>query len=255
MQYEAVERALKASVAKTSRSATRTMVLSVMAGAFIALGGCLSLYLGSGVPGVSAANPAIGKLLSALSFPVGLFLIVMFGGELFTGNNAVLIPGVAHGNVSPSRMVTNWAMVWTGNFIGALLFTYLLVIQAGLVDSAPYSTAIRNIAVAKASLPLHQIFLRGVGANWCVCLAVWLTLGLSTFGQKTFAIWIPIAAFVALGFEHCIANMFFIPCGMWAGADITVWQLLRNLTMSTFGNIVGGALLVGMLYTKLYRRR
>ena len=255
MQYEAIDRALKASVAKTSLSTTRVLILSVMAGAFIALGGCLSLYLGSGIPGLAALNPALGRLLSALSFPVGLFLIVMFGGELFTGNNAVLIPGVAHGHVRPSHMIMNWIMVWIGNFTGALMFTYLLVIQSGLVDIEPYSTAIRNIAETKADLPLHQIFLRGVGANWCVCLAVWLTLGLKTFAEKTIAIWIPIAAFVALGFEHCIANMFFIPCGMWAGADVTVWQLFRNLLMSTLGNIVGGALLVGMLYTKLYRNR
>lgn len=255
MQYKAVERAFKASITKTSYSAPKVLALSIMAGAFLALGGCLSLYLGSGVPEISSTNPAIGKLFSAISFPIGLFLIVMFGGELFTGNNAVLIPGVSQGKVSIAHLLKNWTIVWIGNFIGALLFTYLLVIQAGLVDSEPYTTAIQRIATAKVELPILQIFLRGIGANWCVCLAVWLALGLDSFGQKTLAIWIPITTFVALGFEHCIANMFFIPCGMMAGADISVWQLCRNLLFSTLGNIVGGSLLVGLLYAKLYFRK
>lgn len=254
MQHKAIERALKSSITKTTYPISKVLTLSIMAGAFLALGGCLSLYLGSGVPDIATNNPAIAKILSAVAFPVGLFLIVMFGGELFTGNNAILIPGVAQGKVNPTRMLLNWGLVWAGNFIGALIFTYFLVIKAGLVDSEPYSTAIQNIATAKVQLPLLQIFLRGIGANWCVCLAVWLALGLDSFGQKTLAIWIPITTFVALGFEHCIANMFFIPCGMMAGANITIYQLFRNLLSSTLGNITGGALLVGFLYYKLYKQ-
>lgn len=255
MQYEIIDKAIGAGIAKTSRALTRTVMLSVMAGAFIALGGVLSVYLGSGVGGLSVDSPAVGKLLSGLAFPVGLFLIVMFGGELFTGNNAVLMPALRQGNYGWRAVASNWTTVWTGNFIGALVFTYLLVYGTGLIDSEPYNSAVRNIAEAKTSLGSMKIFLRGIGANWCVCLAVWLTLGARSIVEKMIVVWIPVSAFVILGFEHCIANMFFIPAGIMAGADIPVAEFARNLLFSTIGNIVGGALLVGMLYTRLYHRK
>lgn len=255
MQYDILSAAEAAGVSKTSRSIARVTALSVMAGAFIALGGTLSLYLGSGVPGVATANPGISKLLSALAFPVGLFLIVMFGGELFTGNNAVLMPALARKKYGSLSVARNWALVWAGNFVGALAFTWLLVGAAGLVDIEPYNSAIRKIATVKAEMEPWKVFARGIGANWCVCLAVWLTLGVKTVAEKALVIWIPVGIFVALGYEHCIANMFFIPCGIMAGADIAPWLVCRNLIFSTAGNILGGAVFVGALYTRLYSRR
>lgn len=232
----------------------RVIVLSAMAGAFISLGGILSLYLGYGFSDI-AHNPSLQRLLSALAFPVGLFLIVMFGGELFTGNNAVLIPGLNKGKFGLRDVIGNWATVWTGNFIGALLFTVFLVYGAGLVDIAPYDDAIKRIATAKTELSPLKIFLRGIGANWCVCLAVWLSLAASNIVEKTIVVWIPVAAFVALGFEHCIANMFFIPCGILAGAEIPALSVAKNLLYSTAGNIIGGAVFVGMLYNRLYTKK
>lgn len=237
---------------KAAVSLTRLAALSVMAGAFIALGGILSLTVGFGIPGIASANPGLQKLLSGLMFPVGLFLIVLFGGELFTGNNAVLMPGYFGRHYSAWTVARHWTLVWCFNFAGALAFTWAFVYMSGLTASEPYRSAIIGIAQAKASLPLWQAFVKGIAANWCVCLAVWLCLMVETLPAKFLACWIPVGAFVVLGYEHSIANMFFIPAGMLEGADVTVGALFRNLIPVTLGNIVGGALLVGTLFNRLH---
>lgn len=253
MQRDIIITAASVGAGKAGRTLGRLFILSVLAGAFVSLGGALSVMLGQGVS--PDAGPGVQKLLSALAFPVGLFLIVSFGADLFTGNNALLIPALNDHHISKTDVVKNWTLVWIGNFIGALLFTVLFVTLSGIFDNEPYHSAVCNIAQTKVTLPTYAIFLRGIGANWCVCLAVWLALGAKTLGAKALACWIPVAAFVALGYEHCIANMFFIPCGMLAGADVTVGQLFLNLALSTAGNIVGGALMVGQLFHRLYGRQ
>lgn len=253
MQRDIIITATAVGADKAGRTAARLFVLSVLAGAFIALGGALSIMLGQGVS--PAAGPGLQRLLSALAFPVGLFLVVTFGADLFTGNNALLIPALNSHRIGISAVIKNWIMVWIGNFAGALLFTSLFVTLSGIFDNEPYHTAVCNIANTKANLPPYVIFLRGIGANWCVCLAVWLALGAKTMGTKALACWVPVSAFVALGYEHCIANMFFIPCGMLAGADVSVMQMSVNLALSTAGNIIGGALMVGHLFHRLYGKK
>ncbi|MDE6008613.1 MAG: formate/nitrite transporter family protein [Muribaculaceae bacterium] len=255
MQKEIIERTIEIGVTKASHSFSRLIALSILAGVFISLGGVLSLIVGFGIPEIASSNPGLQKLLSGLTFPVGLFLVVLFGAELFTGNNAVLIPGCASGIITKKSMLRNWTVVWIGNFIGGVLFTYFLVYSCGLVSVAPYNEAIIGIAQTKTGLSPWVIFLRGIGANWCVCLAVWLALYGKTIGQKALACWIPVAVFVMLGYEHCIANMFFIPCGILAGADVTLTEMGKNLLFSTIGNIVGGSLLVGAVFHKLYAPR
>lgn len=252
MQSETILKAIAAGTEKCTRPASRLFTLSILAGAFIGLGGILSLILGYGWPQIAAANPALPRLLSGLAFPLGLFLIVMFGADLFTGNNALAMAACNQRNISPADMLLNWTLVWIGNFIGCLLFAVVLVHTAGLVDTDPYRSAIIKIAETKASLPPLTTFVKAIGANWCVCLAVWLAIGAKSLGTKALACWLPVAAFVALGYEHCIANMFFIPCGMLAGAQVGIAQLALNLLFSTLGNIVGGALMVGHLFYKLY---
>lgn len=251
---ETIEIAARVGSEKATRPLKRLFVLSVLAGAFVSLGGLLSLIIGYGFPEITAGNPAMQKLMSAMVFPVGLFLIVMFGADLFTGNNALLIPAMNESRISAAAVVKNWMLVWIGNFVGALLFTYVLVILCGLVDADPYRSAICRIAESKATLDAFTTLCRGIGANWCVCLAVWLALGAKTLGAKALACWIPVAAFVALGYEHCIANMFFIPCGMLVGADVSMTALFMNLCLATVGNIIGGALMVGHLFHRLYGR-
>lgn len=243
------ETALNAGTAKASLPWHRVFALAIVAGAYIALGGLLSI-----VAAGASDDVAVKRLLSAAVFPVGLILIVNLGGELFTGNNAVLMPPLISGRISFCRVISNWGIVWLGNFVGALALVAILVVGTGTLDAAPWHDAATGIAQAKTSMSWLSVFCRGIGANWCVCLAVWLALGVDTFGQKCLACWIPVAAFVALGWEHCIANMFFIPCGIALGADVSCTDmLLSNLLPATLGNIIGGALFVGSVFALLYR--
>lgn len=255
---QTIEQALAAGTAKAALSAKgagigRLALLSALAGAYIALGGTLSLIAGYGFPQAAAANPALQKIVSGAVFPIGLMLVVVLGAELFTGNNALLIPPLMRRRISAADVARNWALVWLGNFAGALAFAYLMVHLTGLTAAPPYSDAIRSIAEAKVSQPWLTIFLKGIGANWCVCLAVWLALSGKRLGEKLLACEIPVMAFVVLGYEHCVANMFFIPAGMMEGASVGIADLfLANLIPSTLGNILGGALLVGCTHSALH---
>ena len=231
----------------------RFMLLTVLAGAYIAFGGTLSVILGYGFPEITASNPGMQKLISGAAFPVGLILVVVLGAELFTGNNALLVPHWMRGGCSWRSVVANWTLVWIGNFAGAVAFAVLFVWGVGLMASEPYHTAIINIAKAKVSMPWLTVFVKGIGANWCVCLAIWLAMSAKSSGAKMFGCWLPVMAFVALGYEHAIANMFFIPCGILEGAGVGLSQMVwSNLVPATLGNIVGGALLVGCVHSYLH---
>ena len=254
---EVIDLALASGTNKISLSSpgnyARFTILSILAGAYIALGGTLSLVVGFGFPEISAANPGLQKLLSGLVFPIGLMLVVVVGGELFTGNNALLMPGLMRRRFSGLEVLRNWTMVYLGNLVGALAVAYFLVYLPGLTTPEPYNSAICGIATNKVygATPL-AVFLKGIGANWCVCLAVWLALAGKRLSEKLLACQIPVMAFVILGYEHCVANMFFIPAGMLQGADINVMDaLINNMVPATLGNIIGGALFVGTLYAYL----
>lgn len=232
----------------------RMAVMTMLAGAYIALGGILSVVAGFGFPEISASNPALQRLVSGATFPVGLILVVVLGAELFTGNNAMLVPGAMRRHYAWGWVWTNWLAVWAGNFVGALAFTYLFVFQTGLLAADPWHSAIIGIAEAKVAMPWLTVFLKAVGANWCVCAAVWLAMSSRSMSGKMLGCWFPVMAFVVLGYEHCIANMFFIPAGMLEGADVTISQMfVNNLIPATLGNIVGGALLVGGVHAYLHK--
>ncbi len=242
----------KANLTKTDLP--RLTLSAALAGAYISFGAVLSLIVGFGFPEITAGNPAMQKLLSGCMFPIGLILVVVLGAELFTGNNALLVPSYMSRRHSMATMLVNWGVVYAGNFIGAIIFTYLLVYCCGLTSSTPYRSAICGIAVAKTSMPWLTVLLKGIGANWCVCLAVWLGLSGKTFFEKALGCWLPVMAFVALGYEHSIANMFYIPLGMMEGADISIGHAITsNFIPATIGNIIWGALLVGCVYTYLHR--
>lgn len=239
----------KNKVAISSGNYGRFAVLAILAGIYIAFGGILSLTIGFGFPEITAANPSLQKLLSGCMFPIGLILVVLLGAELFTGNNALLIPAYMKKHYGLWAIAKNWTLVYFGNLIGALAFTYFLVYQCGLTATDPYHSAIIKIAEAKVSMSWGMVFLKGIGANWCVCLAVWLALSSRSFIGKMAGCWLPVMAFVALGYEHSIANMFFIPLGMMEGANVGVTQaIITNFIPATIGNIVGGALFVGCAY-------
>lgn len=250
-----VEIAAKLAIEKGKFSIKELLVLSFLAGAFIAFGGILALIVGGGSPGVAEANPGLAKLLYGMVFPIGLMLVVLAGAELFTGNNAYFIPAILNKQERWTTLLKNWFFVYFGNFIGVLFVVYFLVYLTDLVALDPWNTAIRQIAVAKVSAPFYVIFLKGIGANWLVCLALWMGISSQHTSGKILGVWWPIMAFVVMGFEHSIANMFFIPCGMLSGADITISQFLfANLLPTTLGNIVGGGFFVGYFYWFVYSK-
>ena len=251
---EVITAAENTAVKKAAMPLPQIVLLGIAAGAYIALGGALSAFVSFGMPGLTQGNPALVKLLSGFFFPIGLILIVLVGGELFTGNVAYMAVGVAKKKLTAGRLIGNWVIVWCANFIGALIATYLLFKlgfsdSGGLFGSAPWHDALTALGEKKVSMPWGDAFVRGIGANWLVCLALWLGNSSDDMLGKLTGLWWPIMAFVTLGFEHSIANMFYLPAALLEGADFTVPDmLLHNLLPVTLGNIIGGAVFVAGLY-------
>lgn len=238
---------------KGSYQVKKTLILAFLAGAYISFGGLLALIVGGGSPGIAAENPGIAKFLFGATFPIGLILVVVVGAELFTGNNAYFIPNVINKKQGVGAVLKNWGLVYVGNFVGAIFVAYVITHLTHIVDSSPYIEAVHNLALGKTSHTFLVTFIKGIAANWLVCLAVWQGMAAKDTTGKIFAIWLPVMAFVAMGFEHSIANMYFIPLAIYEGADIT-WTtfIVKNLIPATLGNIVGGAVFVGMFYGYLF---
>lgn len=249
---EVIKSAIEIGANKASLSSGnygKLTVLAMLAGIYISMGGVLSLIIGFGFPEITAGNPSLQRILSGAMFPIGLILVVILGAELFTGNNALLIPSYFAKRHSFFAVVKNWTLVYIGNFLGAIMFTYLFVYLCGLTANEPYHSAIIKVAEAKVSMPWITVFLKGIGANWFVCLAVWLALSGKSLLAKMMGCWLPVMVFVALGYEHSIANMFFIPAGMFEGANVEIMQAITtSFIPATLGNIVGGAVFVGCAY-------
>jgi formate/nitrite transporter len=230
------------------------VMLGVLAGAFIGLG---SLYYV-----IVVSDPSLGfaaqRVLGGAVFSLGLLLVVVAGAELFTGNN-LLAMAWADGCLGTREVLYNWAVVCAANFAGAAGLA-LIVFLSGHTDmnGGAIGKAYLKIAAAKASLPFWEAFFRGVLCNVLVCMAVWMTLAGRSVVDKFVAIFLPISAFVAAGFEHSIANMYFLPLGMMlqaaAGQPVEWAGLWRNLVPVIAGNIAGGSVLVALVYYVIYVR-
>lgn len=229
---------------KTSARWYKTLVLAVLAGAFIAFGAALSTAAASGRSGMDAA------LVKGAVFPVGLILVVVCGAELFTGNNLLLLPALNR-DIKPSAMFKNWGIVYGGNLIGGVLIA-VLVVFGGVMGDADGSIVQACIATAanKCNMDFGSILLRGILCNMLVCLAVWASTACKNQGEKILAVYLPVFAFVVLGFEHSVANMYYLSAGLITGArfSITVAGLnigyaLLNLLAATLGNMIGGCLI------------
>ena len=244
-------------------------VLSVLAGAFIALGAIFATTVAAG----GAELPyGVVRLLAGLAFTLGLILVVVAGAELFTGNNLIVMAWASR-RVDTVALLGNWVVVWIGNFVGAFATALIVYVseQYTFGGGAVGQTAL-GIAATKTSLGFVQAIALGILCNALVCLAVWLTFGAHTTTDKILAIIPPIAAFVAAGFEHSVANMYFISIGLLVKSDDdfvagldpdTVPDLsgltwgsffLDNLLPVTIGNVIGGALMVGAVYWLVYLR-
>ncbi|MCG8564293.1 MAG: formate/nitrite family transporter [Desulfobacterales bacterium] len=240
-------------------------VLGVMAGAYIGFGGLFSLTA------TFDMDPGLGlgmkKMVAGATFSIGLMLVVIAGAELFTGNT-LMVSSVITGRVAWRTVLAKWGLVYGANFIGAV-FLALLFYSSGLWKTGgnALGEAAVKLAHAKVNITFWEAFARAVGCNWMVCLAVWMALAARQIISKIFAVFFPIMAFVAIGFEHCIANMYFIPTGIflseWAGliphgvdASTLTWSafFVNNLIPVTIGNTIGGVLFVGLGYWGAYLR-
>lgn len=230
----------------------RTFVLALLAGFYIAFGAQLATVVTQDV--ARFAGQGIARLLGGSVFSLGLMLVVVCGAELFTGNS-LLAAAALHGEISWAKLLENWGVVLVGNFIGALLMAWLLY-ESRLWESGSVADQAIGVAVAKCKLSFWVAFVRGMLCNWLVCLAVVMATAARDITGKLLACYAPIMAFVASGFEHSIANIYFIPEGiMVAQARGTIdpalsWGnfLLINLLPVTLGNIVGGVLFVATAY-------
>jgi formate/nitrite transporter len=233
----------------------RLFVLAVLAGAFIALGALFSTVVGSGLASVPFG---LARAIVGVAFSLGLVLVILGGAELFTGNS-LMVMALAAGRIGPRELAIAWAIVYLGNFVGAI-GTAVLAWAGGVhdLDQGGVGRLALDLAAAKAGLPFGRAVVLGVLCNVLVCLAVWLSLGVGTATGKIAVIVPPVTAFVAAGFEHSVANMFVFPFAMLAGGDgatVSVAGAVGNLVPVTIGNVIGGAGLVGLVYWFVYLRR
>jgi formate transporter len=252
----ALQTAQALGAAKAAAPAGKIFLLAVVAGAYIGIGALLSLLVGGAMPGLAASNPGLQRILFGLfGLPFGLTLVVAAGGELFTGNTALVTAAVLAKRASFAGLLRNWAVSFLGNFVGALLLVWLVTASGVLVGPSAATTL--ALARSKTSLTFSAAFARGVICNWLVCVAVWLASSAQGVASKFVAIALPVSAFVAMGFDHSVANMFIIPMAMSLRASPSLSAssfLLGNLLPVTLGNIVGGALLVAGAYHMAYGR-
>jgi len=262
-------RAEEIGVRKAHLDFVSTVGLSVLAGAFIALGAVFATVSLTGTEGVVPWGWA--RVVAGLVFSLGLVLVVVGGAELFTGNNLIAMAWVSR-RLSTWRVLRNWVIVYFGNMLGAI-GTVVLVFLGRHYDLAGGAVGITalNIGLAKVHLGFLQAVALGVLCNALVCLAVWLTFSAGSTVSRIAAVILPISAFVASGFEHCVANMYFIPLAIFikSWAPDTFWQavgtnpaayqditwgsfLLNNLLPVTLGNMIGGVILVGAVYWFVY---
>jgi len=247
---EIAARVSEVGIAKARLPLLTLGLLGVLAGAFIGLG-CLMFTL---VASDASLGFASSRLLGGLVFSLGLVLVTVAGAELFTGNN-LLAMAWASGRLSTREVLMNWGIVCLANLAGAVGLAMLVWLSGhGALNQGAVGQAAIRIAMTKADLPPVEAFFRGVLCNVLVCMAVWMALAGRSVTDKVVAIVFPITAFVAAGFEHSIANMYFFPLAIALGAPLSAADVLGNLLPVIAGNLVGGSVLVALVYWVIYLR-
>lgn len=264
------EKAEAIGVSKSKMSFSKTFMLAILAGAFIGFGAIFATTVTSGSDLYWGAT----KLMGGLAFSLGLILVIVAGAELFTGNNLIVMAW-ASGKIKTRHLLRNWVVVYFGNLVGSIFLVFLMFFaQQYTFSNGSVGLNALQIASAKCSLGFVQAIALGILCNILVCLAVWLCFSARSVMGKIMAIIFPITAFVAAGFEHSVANMYFIPKGLliksfapetfWSSInklpadfeDLT-WSnfFINNLLPVTIGNVIGGALLVGIVYWFIFLRK
>lgn len=243
---EVAEATINTGVKKASLNSIHMVLLGILAGVFIAFGGFGNILV---TQTLSNLDVGVAKLVGAMVFPVGLMLVVVCGAELFTGNNLMTI-ALLDKRITFSKMLKNWSVVYIANFVGSMIIV-LLVYYGGMLTGTAAEKAMA-VAKSKVELSFSVAFLRGIMCNIIVVLAVWMATASQDIVSKIFACWFPIMLFVLSGFEHSVANMFFLPMGIYTGADITWLQVWSNIIPVTLGNIVGGGIIIPFIYYLCY---
>ena len=235
---------------KSKLSLGKLMVLGFLAGAYIAFGGMLAEIVTSGL----TAPIGIKRFIFGAVFSLGLILTVICGAELFTGSCLYLPMANLEGKSKVMPMIKNMIGSWIFNFIGALFIAYVIAYLSGIMTSEPFASTAIGIANTKvANTSWLQLFIRGIGCNWLVCLAIYIAVSSKDIISKIVGIWFPVMAFVTIGFEHSVANMFFVSLGMILGSPISLNQLfMNNLIPVTLGNLIGGIIFVAIIYWYAY---
>jgi formate transporter len=253
--------AVAAGTKKVHRTWDRVLVSSFLAGAYIAFGGLVAITVSSGLdPRTWGTLPT---LFTGTAFTLGLVLVLIAGSDLATGNMMLVPLSAMRGKIGLGDVALNLTLVLLGNLLGALFVAYFLAVQTGVIGGAgaePGTAAamtherLASIAQGKATGESSwQTFLRAVGCNWLVCLAVWMSLAATSVSGKILAIFFPIMAFVAMGFDHVVANMFFLPAAIFAGVPGLGWgDVLHNWLLAGIGNLVGAVIFVATSYWYLF---
>ncbi len=245
-----------AAVDKAKRSLPEFALMAILGGAFIALGGLLTVVVAGGIPQVAEVNPGIAKFVAGALFPVGLIMVSITGADLFTSNCASYTFPLLKKELPLITIAKILMLSYLFNFVGAQFIAFILSGNVGLLDADPWRSYLHSFSKAKINQDFMTIFVKGIGANWLVCLGMFMGYTAKDTIGRCIGIWIPVMMFVTLGYEHSIANMFFIPAAIYTGAGIG-WGdfIIVNLVPATLGNIVGGMILVGCVYYYLFLRQ
>eukprot|EP00238_Polyblepharides_amylifera_P008426 CAMPEP_0196593298 /NCGR_PEP_ID=MMETSP1081-20130531/75275_1 /TAXON_ID=36882 /ORGANISM="Pyramimonas amylifera, Strain CCMP720" /LENGTH=271 /DNA_ID=CAMNT_0041917245 /DNA_START=295 /DNA_END=1110 /DNA_ORIENTATION=+ len=235
---------------KANLPVDKIVVMGMMAGWMIGFGAFLAASIGGACTQMAVQNPGLAKMVTgAFGLPFGLLMVLVCGAELFTGNTALVTAAVYEGKATVGQLIKSCTVSYFANFAGSLALVWF-VFQTGLFSA---TSAPVGIAVAKTSVPFMAAFCKGVLCNFLVCIGIWQASAANDLAGKAVGVWFPISAFVALGLEHSVANMFLIPMGIALGAKVTWAQFITaNLIPVTLGNIVGGAVFVATMYCYIF---
>lgn len=263
--------------ARTEQSLLTTLLLGFLAGAYISIGCTLAVRAGGNLP--PEIFGSFQKVVFAGVFPVGLLMVIVAGADLFTGNCSSLTAGLYCGVVKWGGLIRSWTLSWGSNLVGSIFVMFFLVYLGGLMfepgagQTLPFAEFIVKLANAKCNLTWSQAFFRGVGCNWLVCIGIFMAISADSVTSKVAGFWMPITAFVAIGWEHSVANMGFIPLGLFTGQDPIYLEALAsgkanavltatwgkffvsNLVPVTLGNIVGAAVFVASFYFGVFGKK
>jgi formate/nitrite transporter len=251
---EIPEVATETGVTKAKMSWDKALVAGFLAGAYIAFGALLAVTVTAGMP--KDIWGTLPTMFAGAVFSVGLILVVLAGSELLTGNMALIPLAAFKGRVRLRDLFHNFGIVLVGNLLGSLFVAYVLAVKTGVITDELPITRLEEIATLKGNTETNlEVFLRAIGCNWLVCLAVWMAMAAQDVAGKILAIFFPIMAFVAMGFDHVVANMFFLPAAIFADVPGINWgDALENWAFAGLGNLLGAAIFVAGAYWYLYAR-